>query len=73
MENKETVIHQKFQCNLNSLKENTLEQKQKLEEDLNFFFNNSAIQQQKKRKKETKKIKPYNMTRIKSRHFLTSI
>ena len=55
MENKETVIHQKFQCNLNSLKENTLEQKQKLEEDLDFFFNNSTSQQQKKGKKRRKK------------------
>ena len=44
----------------------------KMKEDLNFFFNNSASQP-KKRKYETKKIKPCNTTRIKSRNFLTNI
>ena len=43
----------------------------KMEEDLDFF-NNDAIQPN-KRKYETKKIKPYNTTRIKSRNFLTKI
>ena len=42
METKETVIDQKFESNLNSLTENTLEQEQKMEEDLDFFFNNNA-------------------------------
>ena len=72
METKETVIDQKFQSNLNSLIENTLEQEQKMEEDLDFFFNNNASQP-KKRKYEMKKIKPYNTARIKSRNFLTNI
>ena len=54
METKETVIDKKFQNNLNSLIENTLEQGQKMEEDLYFFFNNNASQP-KKRKYETKK------------------
>ena len=44
METKETVIDKKFQTNLNSLIENTLEQEQKMEEDLDFFFNNNASQ-----------------------------
>ena len=41
----------------------------KMEEDLALLFNNKASQQQKKKKKrkyETKKMKPYNTTRIKS-------
>ena len=42
METKETVTDQKFQSNLNSLIENTLEQEHKIEEDLVFFFNNHA-------------------------------
>ena len=53
METKETVIDQKFQSNLNSLIENTLEQEQKMEEDLDFFFNNNASQP-KNRKYKTK-------------------
>ena len=43
-----------------------------MEEELDFFFNNNASQT-KKRKYETKKIKPYNATRIKSQNFLTNI
>ena len=43
-----------------------------MEEDLDFFFNNNASQP-KKRKYETKKIKPCNTSRIKSRNFLTNI
>ena len=43
-----------------------------MEEDLNFFFNNNASQP-KKRKYETKKIKPYNTTRIKSQNCWTNI
>ena len=39
----------------------------KMGEDLNFLFNNNASQP-KKRKYETKKIKPYNTTRIKSKN-----
>ena len=41
-------------------------------EDLDFFSNNNASQP-KKRKYETKKIKPYNTSRIKSRNFLMNI
>ena len=44
----------------------------KMKEDLDFFFNNNASQP-KKRKYKTKKTKPYNTTRIKSRNFLTNI
>ena len=40
METKETMTDQKFQSELNSLIENTLEQERKIEEDLDFFFNN---------------------------------
>ena len=47
METKETVIDQKFQSNLNSLIENTLEEEQKMEGNLNFFFNNNASQPKK--------------------------
>ena len=47
METKETVIDQKFWSNLNSLIEYTLEQKQKMEEDLDFFIDNNANQQKK--------------------------
>ena len=43
-----------------------------MEEDLDFSFNNNASQP-KKRKYETKKIKPCNTSRIKSRNFLTNI
>ena len=43
-----------------------------MEEDLDFFSDNNASQP-KKRKYETKKIKPYNTSRIKSRNFLMNI
>ena len=56
----------------NLLIDNTLEEEKNLEGDLNFFFNNDASQP-KKRKYETKKIKPHNMTRIKSQNFLSNI
>ena len=69
---KEVVIDQKLQSNLNSLIENTLKDRKKMEEDLDFFFNNNASQP-KKRKYETKKIKPYNTTRIKATNFLINI
>ena len=72
MEMKEVAIDQKLQSNLNSLIENTLEEGKKMNEDLDFFFNNNASQP-KKRKYETKKIKPYNTTQIKSQNFLTNI
>ena len=38
MEKKEIVIDSSLQLNLNSLIENTLEEDQKIEEDLNFFL-----------------------------------
>ena len=44
MVTKETVIDQKFQSNLNLLIENTLEQEQKMEEDLGFFFHYKVSQ-----------------------------
>ena len=72
MEIKEVAIDQKLQSNLNSLIENTLEEGKKMNEDFDFFFNNNASQP-KKRKYETKKIKPYNTTQIKSQNFLTNI
>ena len=56
---KEVMIDQKLQSNLNSLIENTLKDRKKIEEDLDFFINNNA-NQPKRRKNETKKIKPYN-------------
>ena len=71
MEMTEVVIESKLQRNLNSLIENTLGEGKKPEEDLDFFFNNNTSQP-KKRKYKTKKIKPYNTTRIKSRNFLTN-
>ena len=52
MEAKETVISHKFKSNLNSLIESSLEQEEKVEEELDFFFDNNASQQ-KKRKYET--------------------
>ena len=44
----------------------------KIEENLDSFFNNNTIQP-KKRKYQTKKIKPHNTARRKSRNFLTNI
>ena len=69
---KEVVIDQKLQSNLSLLIDNTSEDEKNLERDLNFFFNNDASQP-KKTKYETKKIKPHNMTRIKSQNFLSNI
>ena len=71
MEKTEVVIDSKLQSNLNSLIENTLVEEQKIEKDLDFFLSNNASQT-KKKKSTTKKIKPYNTTRIKSRNFLTN-
>ena len=68
---KETVIHSSLQSNLNSLIENTLEEDQKMEEDLNFFISDKHCQQ--KKNYVTKKIKQGNRTRIKSRNFLSNI
>ena len=44
----------KFQSNLNSLTEKTLEQEQKMKEDFDFFFNNNASQPKKKVRDEKK-------------------
>ena len=44
----------KFQSNLNSLIEKTLEQEQKMKEDFDFFFNNNASQPKKKVRDEKK-------------------
>ena len=45
-------------------------EEQKIEKDLDFFLSNNASQPKKKKKNTTKKIKPYNTIRIKSRNFL---
>ena len=44
---KETVMHSSLQSNLNSLIENTLEEDQKIEEDLYFFLSDKPCQQKK--------------------------
>ena len=46
------MIDQKFQSN--SLIENTLEEKQKMGEDFDFFFNNNASQPKKKKVRDEK-------------------
>ena len=55
MEKKEIVIDSSLQSNLNSLIENTLEEDQKMEEDLNFVLRDTFCQP--KTKFVTKKIK----------------
>ena len=70
MEKKEIVIDSSLQLNLNSLIENTLEEDQKMDEDLNFFLSDKPCQS---KKNVTKKIKQYNTTRIKSRNFFSNI
>ena len=60
------MIDSKLQRNLNSLIENTLVEEQKMKEDIDFLLSNNASQPPKKY--VTKKIKPYNTTRIKSRN-----
>ena len=72
MELREVVIDQKLQNNLNSLIENTLEEKKKWKKTSISSLVITLVNQ-KKRKYEMKKIKPYNTTRIKSRNFLTNI
>ena len=47
MEKKEIVIDSSLQSNLNSLIENTLQENQKMEEDLNFFLSNKYCQPKK--------------------------
>ena len=49
METTELVIDSKLQGNLNSLIVDTLEEENKMEEDLNFFFNNNASQAKKRK------------------------
>ena len=49
MEKKEIVIDSSLQSNLNSLIENTLEEDQKMEEDLNFFLSDKPCQLKKKK------------------------
>ena len=71
MEKKEIVIDSSLQSNLNSLIENTLEEDQKMEEDLNFFLSDKPCQP--KKKYVTKTVKSYKTTRIKSRIFLSNI
>ena len=55
MEKKEIVIDSSLQSNLNPLIENTLEEDQKMEEDLNFVLRDTSCQP--KTKFVTKKIK----------------
>ena len=47
METTEVIVKQKLKANLNTLIENTLEEK-KMEEDLHFFFSNNDSQPKKK-------------------------
>ena len=47
MEKKEIVIDSSLQLNLNSLIENTLEEVQKMDEDLNFFLSDKPCQPKK--------------------------
>ena len=70
MEKTEVVIDSKLQSNLNSLIENTLVEKKKMEEELDFFLSNNASQP---KNMQQKKIKVYNTTRINSRNVLTNI
>ena len=72
MEKTEVVIDSKLQSNLNSLIENTLEKEKKWKKIYISCLIITPVKQ-KRRTYETKKIKPYNTTRIKSRNFLTSI
>ena len=67
METTEVIAKQKLQTNLNTLIENTLEEKK----DLDFFFSNNASQPKSKTKYETTKIRIES--RIKSCNFLTNI
>ena len=64
------MLEENSQSNMNSLIEKTLEKDQKMKEDLDFFLIITPI---KKNMYVTKTIKPYNSTRIKSRHFLPNI
>ena len=61
---------QKLQSNLNLLIEDTLLEELNKEEDLDFSLSNNLVNQ---KKYETKKIKPHNITKIKSKNFLTNI
>ena len=47
METTEVIVKQKLKTNLNTLIENTLEEK-KMKEDLHFFFSNNDSQPKKK-------------------------
>ena len=67
METTEVIAKQKLQTKLNTLIENTLEEKK----DLDFFFSNNASQPKSKTKYETTKIRIES--RIKSCNFLTNI
>ena len=71
MEKTEVLVANNTQSVLNSLTEKTLEEDQKMEEDLDFFLDNNASH--KKKKYMMEKTKPYSTTRIKARNFLTNI
>ena len=49
MEKKEIVIDSSLQLNLNSLIENTLEEDQKMEEELKFFLSDKPCKPKKKK------------------------
>ena len=63
-------MKQKLKTNLNTLIENTLEEKKWKRTSISSLVITIVNQ---KRKHETTKIKPYIMTRIKSRNFLMNI
>ena len=71
MEKTEVLVANNTQSALNSLTEKTLEEDQKMEEDLDFFLDNNASH--KKKKYMMEKTKPYSTTSIKARTFLTNI
>ena len=63
MEKKEIVIDSSLQSNLNSLIENTLQENQKMEEDLNFFLSNKYCQPKKIRGEKDKAVQ-HNQDKI---------
>ena len=56
MEKKEIVIDSRLQSNLISLIENTLEEDQRMEEDLSFFFSDKLCQPRKKKRDDKDKV-----------------
>ena len=59
MEKIKVLAENNTQSALNTLIKKTLEEDEKMEEDLDFFFDNNANQKKKKRKKEKMSKKKY--------------